>query len=181
MAILFRRAVEIPIGAVTLLVIALSLPRAEVWSTMALVAAGLLLSLIPTVVRRLDPSRVLIPAWPATALAPQHIRFVPALSGNVGPIVTTVRTPPLDGTAYRNPMVDDTWQAAADARVGTPRAFRKDTHVTKEGSPERPGIDAQRPDSMPRAEDDTTTWARSPEFHDRPGSGKRTANRQEVF
>ena len=31
---------------------------------------------------------------------------------------------------------------------------RKDTHVTKEDSPERPGINAQTPDSMPRAEDD---------------------------
>ena len=58
---------------------------------------------------------------------------------------------------------------------------RKDTHVTKADSPEGPGINAQTPDSMPRAEDDEATRARSPEFHDRPGSGKRTADRQRVF
>jgi hypothetical protein len=34
------------------------------------------------------------------------------------------------------------------------------------------GIDAQDPDRMPRAEDDERTRANSPEFHDRPGSGK---------
>jgi hypothetical protein len=34
---------------------------------------------------------------------------------------------------------------------------------------------------MPRAEDDATTRGRSPEFHDRPGSGKLTKNRQFVF
>jgi hypothetical protein len=58
---------------------------------------------------------------------------------------------------------------------------RKDTHVTKEGSPERPGINAQTPDSMPRAEDDVATRANSPEFHDRLGSGKHTADRQRFF
>jgi hypothetical protein len=58
---------------------------------------------------------------------------------------------------------------------------RKDTHVTPEGSPEGPGIDAQVPGSMPRAEDDEATRARSPEFHDRPGSGRHTADRHEVF
>jgi hypothetical protein len=58
---------------------------------------------------------------------------------------------------------------------------RKDAHVTNEGSPVRPGIDAQIPDSMPRAEDDAVTRANSPEFHDRPGSGKRTADRHQVF
>jgi hypothetical protein len=58
---------------------------------------------------------------------------------------------------------------------------RIDTHVTKEGSPERPGIDAQNITSMPRAEDDELTRARSPEFHDRPGSGRHTADRHRVF
>jgi hypothetical protein len=58
---------------------------------------------------------------------------------------------------------------------------RIDTHVTKEGSLERPGIDAQRIASMPRAEDDDVTRARSPEFHDRPGSGRHTADRHRVF
>jgi hypothetical protein len=33
-------------------------------------------------------------------------------------------------------------------------------------------IDAQKPASMPRAEDDERTRAHSPDFHDRPGSGK---------
>lgn len=58
---------------------------------------------------------------------------------------------------------------------------RPDTHVTKEGSPEGPGVNAQTPSSMPRAEDDEVTRANSPEFHDRPGSGKRTADRHRVF
>jgi hypothetical protein len=34
---------------------------------------------------------------------------------------------------------------------------------------------------MPRAEDDAATRAHSPEFHDRPGSGKNTADRQRVY
>ena len=58
---------------------------------------------------------------------------------------------------------------------------RQDTHVTTQGSPEGPGISPQTPDSMPRAEDDEWTRAHSPEFHDRPGSGKHTADRQQVF
>jgi hypothetical protein len=58
---------------------------------------------------------------------------------------------------------------------------RKDTHVTSEGSPERPGIDAQNPGRMPRAEDDEGTRAGSPEFHDRPGSGRHIADRKKVF
>ncbi len=29
------------------------------------------------------------------------------------------------------------------------------------------------PDTMPRAEDDDETYARSPEFHDRPAAGSR--------
>jgi hypothetical protein len=40
------------------------------------------------------------------------------------------------------------------------------------------GIDAQDPDRMPRAEDDERTLEGSPEFHDRPGSGKYLAPRQ---
>jgi hypothetical protein len=58
---------------------------------------------------------------------------------------------------------------------------RKDTHVTKEGSPVRPGINPQTPESMPRAEDDESTRAHSPEFHDRPGSGKHTADRHRYY
>ena len=56
---------------------------------------------------------------------------------------------------------------------------RRDTHVRD--APVGPGINAQTPDSMPRAEDDVATRAHSPEFHDRPGSGKLTADRQRVF
>ena len=58
---------------------------------------------------------------------------------------------------------------------------RTDTHVAKEDSPERPGINAQTPDSMPRAEDDEATRANSPEFHDRPGSGRHTADKDKYF
>jgi hypothetical protein len=32
-----------------------------------------------------------------------------------------------------------------------------------------------------RAEDDVHTWAQSPEFHDRPGSGKHTADGLKFF
>lgn len=58
---------------------------------------------------------------------------------------------------------------------------RKDTHLTKEESPVRPGIDAQKPGTMPRAEDDESTRERSPEFHDRPGSGKNVADKERFF
>ena len=59
--------------------------------------------------------------------------------------------------------------------------IRKDTHVTAEQSPQGIGIDAQQPNSMPRAEDDAATRAGSHEFKDRPGSGKHTADRQNIF
>ena len=58
---------------------------------------------------------------------------------------------------------------------------RRDTHRTREQSPVQPGIDAQIPNSMPRAEDDAITHAGSPEFHDRPGSGNDTAKREFYF
>jgi len=57
----------------------------------------------------------------------------------------------------------------------------RDTHVRGKDAPVGPGINAQTPDSMPRAEDDAATRAHSPEFHDRPGSGKNTADRQRVY
>ena len=57
----------------------------------------------------------------------------------------------------------------------------KDTHVTHDEAPVRPGINAQTPSTMPRGEDDDATRAHSPEFHDRPGSGKHTADRMRVF
>ena len=53
----------------------------------------------------------------------------------------------------------------------------KDTHLTHEQSPVGAGIGTQTPSSMPRAEDDAATRAGSPEFHDRPGSGKHIADR----
>ena len=55
--------------------------------------------------------------------------------------------------------------------------LRTDTHVTHTSAPVLPGINALTPGTMPRAEDDETTRANSPEFHDRPGSGKNTADR----
>ena len=64
-----------------------------------------------------------------------------------------------------------------------PRRIRtsRDTHVTAEQAPLRIGIDAQMPNSMPRAEDDTVTRAGSRDVHDRPGSGGDVANRQFFF
>jgi hypothetical protein len=58
---------------------------------------------------------------------------------------------------------------------------RRDTHVTAAQSPLRVGIDAQMPNSMPRGDEDAGMRERSVEFHDRPGSGKNTANRRFVF
>ena len=64
---------------------------------------------------------------------------------------------------------------------GSKPAPRADTHVRKEDAPVLPGISPRIPSSMPRAEDDADTWAQSPEFHDRPGSGKHTADRLKYF
>jgi hypothetical protein len=58
---------------------------------------------------------------------------------------------------------------------------RQDTHVTHTRAPVLPGISPQAPGTMPRAEDDDATRAHSPEFHDRPGSGKNTAERLKYF
>jgi hypothetical protein len=57
----------------------------------------------------------------------------------------------------------------------------RDTHVTHAGAPVLPGINAQTPGTMPRAEDDAATRAHSPEFHDRPGSGRYVADRLKYF
>ena len=59
--------------------------------------------------------------------------------------------------------------------------LRTDTHLTHTASPVLPGINALTPGTMPRAEDDEATRAHSPEFHDRPGSGKNTADRHKYF
>ena len=64
---------------------------------------------------------------------------------------------------------------------GPNKPIRKDTHVTHDDAPVRPGINAQTPSSMPRAEDDDATRSHSPEFHDRPGSGKHTADKGIYF
>jgi hypothetical protein len=58
---------------------------------------------------------------------------------------------------------------------------RRDTHVDHEDAPVLAGINAQTPGTMPRAEDDEATRAGSPDFHDRPGSGRRTADRLKWF
>jgi len=57
----------------------------------------------------------------------------------------------------------------------------RDTHVTHAGAQVLPGINAQTPATMPRAEDDVATRAHSPEFHDRPGSGRYAADRLKYF
>jgi len=67
------------------------------------------------------------------------------------------------------------------ASVASDAVPYRDTHVRREGSPVLPGITPQTPGTMPRAEDDEATRAHSPEFHDRPGSGKYTADRQRYF
>jgi hypothetical protein len=69
------------------------------------------------------------------------------------------------------------WSTQVGARPGP----RPDTHVRPENAPVLPGISPRTPGSMPRAEDDVDTWAHSPEFHDRPGSGKHTADRLKFF
>jgi hypothetical protein len=73
--------------------------------------------------------------------------------------------------------VQGMWSTLVGARLG-PRA---DTHVRPDNAPVGPGISPQIPSSMPRAEDDADTWAQSPEFHDRPGSGKHTADKLTFF
>lgn len=75
-------------------------------------------------------------------------------------------------------MTEKSWWANLSGPNAT---MRKDTHVAHEDAPVRPGINAQTPNSMPRAEDDDATRAHSPEFHDRPGSGKHTADRRIYF
>ena len=73
------------------------------------------------------------------------------------------------------------WRPARSRRPARTLPLRKDTHITSEQAELRIGIDAQMPNSMPRAEDDAATRARSGEFHDRPGSGRDTANRSFYF
>ena len=63
----------------------------------------------------------------------------------------------------------------------TDTVLQDETHVTHTNASVRPGINAQTPGTMPRAEDDEATRAHSPEFHDRPGSGKNTADRLKYF
>ena len=58
---------------------------------------------------------------------------------------------------------------------------RRARYVTHDDAPVLPGINPQTPGTMPRAEDDEATRAHSPEFNDRPGSGKHTADRLKVF
>jgi hypothetical protein len=43
----------------------------------------------------------------------------------------------------------------------------RDRMPVDESDNEAPGIIPQKPSSMPRAEDDAETFARSPEFHDK--------------
>ena len=73
------------------------------------------------------------------------------------------------------------WRPRRSSHVRTAVQPRTDTHVSLAQSPLRAGIDAQLPGSMPRGEDDAVTRAGSREFHDRPGSGWDTANREFFF
>ena len=69
-------------------------------------------------------------------------------------------------------------------RSTSPQALptpRHDTHVTHEQSPVGAGVGTNTPSSMPRAEDDDATRAGSPEFNDRPGSGKHIADRMRYY
>jgi hypothetical protein len=68
-----------------------------------------------------------------------------------------------------------------DRRRTVEPAPRRDTHVTHGQSPVQIGISPAMPGSMPRAEDDAATRARSREFHDQPGSGKDTSTRHFYF
>jgi hypothetical protein len=51
------------------------------------------------------------------------------------------------------------------AQAGRPEAPREGNGADQPG--QEHGIEPRRPETMPRAEDDATTFARSPEFHDR--------------
>ncbi len=62
-----------------------------------------------------------------------------------------------------------------------PGQRRKATHLTHDDAPVLAGISPLTPRTMPRAEDDEATRAASYEFHDRPGSGRHTADRLEHF
>ena len=74
------------------------------------------------------------------------------------------------------------WAENKPAKIVRPNAaLPKVTHLRHDDAPVRPGINAQTPSSMPRAEDDEATRAHSPEFNDRPGSGKHTADRLTHF
>jgi hypothetical protein len=62
-----------------------------------------------------------------------------------------------------------------------PLSDRRDRYISHDDAPVLPGISPQTPGRMPRAEDDEATRAHSPDFNDRPGSGKHTADRLNVF
>jgi hypothetical protein len=72
-------------------------------------------------------------------------------------------------------------RAAHHRRMKKSLPPRHDTHITAAQAPDRPGINAQTPGTMPRGEDDASTREHSPEFHDRPGSGRHIADRHKIF
>lgn len=71
--------------------------------------------------------------------------------------------------------------ATTTATRAVPQPDHHDTHLTNAQTPLGPGVGSQSPETMPRAEDDAATRAGSPEFHDRPGSGKHTADRMTYY
>lgn len=62
-----------------------------------------------------------------------------------------------------------------------PPRDRRARYISHDDAPVLPGISPETPGRMPRAEDDDATRAHSPDFNDRPGSGKNTADRLNVF
>jgi hypothetical protein len=62
-----------------------------------------------------------------------------------------------------------------------PPTDRRARYISHDDAPVLPGISSRTPGRMPRAEDDDATRAHSPDFNDRPGSGKNTADRMNVF
>jgi hypothetical protein len=167
MGAILHRETEVPLFTLILLLIAIGSPTGVVRWTVGLLAVGMLVSAMPAAVRKARRRPVSDVARDVDA-ADETAADLDRLDDDGGP-ASSAESASADGAQ------------PAITRAAKPSSPRKDTHLTPEDSPERPGIDAQRPSSMPRAEDDELTRARSPEFHDRPGSGQHTADRHNVF
>ena len=89
-----------------------------------------------------------------------------------------VHGPEEDSGPGRSPVVTEVRDKRGPAPAPGPH---HDTHVTKEQSPVGVGIDAQSPNTMPRAEDDATTRAGDRDVHDQAGSGDDISRRRLFF